>query len=95
MKKVEATIKPFKLDDVKEALWARGVQGITVSEVRGFGRQGGHAELFRGLEHVVDFLPRLSLKLKSPMRWPRTWSQPSRTPRAQAGPATAKSSLCT
>lgn len=63
MKKVEATIKPFKLDEVKEALWARGVQGITVSEVRGFSRQRGHAELYRGLDHIVDFLPRLKLEV--------------------------------
>ena len=61
MKKVEATIKPFKLDEVKEALWERGVQGITVSEIRGFCRQRGHAELYRGLEHVVeDFLPKIT-----------------------------------
>lgn len=63
MKKVEATIKPFKLDEVKEALWGIGVQGITVSEVRGFGRQRGHAELYRGLEHVVDFLPKVKLEV--------------------------------
>jgi nitrogen regulatory protein P-II 1 len=59
MKKIEAIIKPFKLDDVKEALSEVGIQGITVSEVRGFGRQKGHTELYRGAEYVVDFLPKL------------------------------------
>ncbi|MBF0193580.1 MAG: P-II family nitrogen regulator [Magnetococcales bacterium] len=59
MKKIEAIIKPFKLDDVKEALSEVGIQGITVSEVRGFGRQKGHTELYRGAEYVVDFLPKI------------------------------------
>lgn len=59
MKKIEAIIKPFKLDDVKEALAEVGIQGITVSEVRGFGRQKGHTELYRGAEYVVDFLPKI------------------------------------
>mgnify|MGYP001796582664 CR=1 FL=1 len=58
MKKVEAIIKPFKLDEVKEALSSIGVQGLTVSEVKGFGRQKGHTELYRGAEDVVDFLPK-------------------------------------
>ncbi len=62
MKKIEAIIKPFKLDDVKEALQAIGVQGMTVSEVRGFGRQRGHTEIYRGAEYVVDFLPKLLLE---------------------------------
>ena len=57
MKKIEAVIKPFKLDEVKDALNAIGVQGITVTEVKGFGRQKGHTELYRGAEYVVDFLP--------------------------------------
>jgi len=61
MKKVEAIIKPFKLDEVKEALGGVGVQGITVSEVKGFGRQRGHTELYRGAEYVVDFLPKVQL----------------------------------
>ena len=61
MKKIEAIIKPFKLDDVKEALAEVGIQGITVSEVRGFGRQKGHTELYRGAEYVVDFLPKLKI----------------------------------
>jgi len=63
MKKVEAIIKPFKLDEVKEALSTIGVQGITVSEVKGFGRQKGHTELYRGAEYVVDFLPKVKLDI--------------------------------
>jgi len=63
MRKVEAIIKPFKLDEVKEALQAAGVQGMTVSEVKGFGRQKGHTELYRGAEYVVDFLPKIKLEI--------------------------------
>src|SRR5512145_115224 len=63
MKKIEAIIKPFKLDEVKEALNDVGVQGITVSEVKGFGRQKGHTELYRGAEYVVDFLPKIKLEI--------------------------------
>src|SRR5213594_4716567 len=63
MKKVEAIIKPFKLDEVKESLSAIGVQGITVSEVKGFGRQKGHTELYRGAEYVVDFLPKVKIEV--------------------------------
>ena len=63
MRKVEAVIKPFKLDEVKEALQAAGVQGMTVSEVKGFGRQKGHTELYRGAEYVVDFLPKIKLEI--------------------------------
>ena len=63
MKKIEAIIKPFKLDEVKESLSAVGVQGITVSEVKGFGRQKGHTELYRGAEYVVDFLPKVKLEI--------------------------------
>lgn len=63
MKKIEAIIKPFKLDEVKEALQAIGIVGMTVSEVRGFGRQKGHTELYRGAEYTVDFLPKLKLDL--------------------------------
>ena len=62
MKMVVAVIKPFKLDDVREALAEIGVQGITVSEVKGFGRQKGHAELYRGAEYVVDFLPKIKIE---------------------------------
>ncbi|HET6430651.1 P-II family nitrogen regulator [Dyella sp.] len=63
MKLVSAVIKPFKLDDVREALAEAGVQGITVSEVKGFGRQKGHTELYRGAEYVVDFLPKIKLEV--------------------------------
>jgi len=63
MKKVEAVIKPFKLDEVKDALNAIGVQGITVTEVKGFGRQKGHTELYRGAEYVVDFLPKVKIEI--------------------------------
>jgi nitrogen regulatory protein P-II 1 len=63
VKKVEAIIKPFKLDEVKEALHALGVQGLTVTEVKGFGRQKGHTELYRGAEYVVDFLPKIKLEV--------------------------------
>lgn len=63
MKLVSAVIKPFKLDEVREALSAIGVQGITVTEVKGFGRQKGHTELYRGAEYVVDFLPKVKIEL--------------------------------
>lgn len=63
MKKIEAIIKPFKLDEVKEALQEIGLQGITVTEARGFGRQKGHTELYRGAEYVVDFLPKVKLEV--------------------------------
>jgi nitrogen regulatory protein P-II 1 len=63
MKKIEAVIKPFKLEDVKSALAALGVQGMTVSEVKGFGRQKGHTEIYRGSEYVVDFLPKIKIEL--------------------------------
>ena len=63
MKKVDAIIKPFKLDDVREALSAIGITGMTATEVKGFGRQKGHTELYRGAEYVVDFLPKVKLEL--------------------------------
>ncbi len=66
MKKIEAIIKPFKLDEVKESLTALGVQGITVSEVKGFGRQKGRTELYRGAEYVVDFLPKIKIEVVLP-----------------------------
>jgi nitrogen regulatory protein P-II 1 len=66
MKKVEAIIKPFKLDDVKEALAEVGVQGLTALEVKGFGRQKGHTELYRGAEYVVDFLPKVKIEVVVP-----------------------------
>ena len=62
MKKIEAVLKPFKLDEVREALSAVGVAGITVTEVKGFGRQKGHTELYRGAEYVVDFLPKVKIE---------------------------------
>jgi nitrogen regulatory protein P-II 1 len=63
MRKIEAIIKPFKLDEVKEALHAIGIQGMTVTEVKGFGRQKGHTELYRGAEYVVDFLPKIKVEI--------------------------------
>jgi nitrogen regulatory protein PII len=63
MKKIEAIIKPFKLEDVKEALTTLGIEGMTVTEVKGFGRQKGHTEIYRGSEYTVDFLPKLKLEI--------------------------------
>ncbi|QNT79011.1 P-II family nitrogen regulator [Entomobacter blattae] len=63
MKKIEAIIKPFKLDEVKDALHEIGLQGITVTEVKGFGRQKGHTELYRGAEYIVDFLPKVKIEI--------------------------------
>lgn len=63
MKKVEAVIKPFKLDEVKDALAEIGVQGMTITEVKGFGRQKGHSELYRGTEYVVDFIPKIKIEI--------------------------------
>lgn len=63
MKKIEAIIKPFKLDEVKEALQEVGLQGITITETKGFGRQKGHTELYRGAEYVVDFLPKIKIEI--------------------------------
>ena len=63
MKKIEAIIKPFKLDEVKEALAKQGINGMTVTEVKGFGRQKGHTELYRGAEYVVDFLPKIKIEI--------------------------------
>ena len=63
MKKIEAGIKPFKLDDVKEALNEVGIQGMTISEVKGYGRQKGHKEIYRGAEYVVDFIPKIKIEI--------------------------------
>jgi nitrogen regulatory protein P-II 1 len=63
VKKIEAIVKPFKLDEVKEALQGIGIQGMTVTEVKGFGRQKGHTELYRGAEYVVDFLPKIKIEI--------------------------------
>ncbi|MCL4167215.1 UNVERIFIED_CONTAM: hypothetical protein GTU68_025570, partial [Idotea baltica] len=66
MKLLTAIIKPFKLDDVREALTEQGIQGLTVTEVKGFGRQKGHTELYRGAEYVIDFLPKLKIEIAIP-----------------------------
>jgi nitrogen regulatory protein PII len=66
MKKIEAVIKPFKLDDVREAILALGVTGMTVTEVRGFGRQKGHKEVYRGAEYIVDFVPKIKIEVVVP-----------------------------
>lgn len=63
MKKIDAIVKPFKLDEIKEALQALGIQGMTVTEAKGFGRQKGHTELYRGAEYVVDFLPKIKIEI--------------------------------
>ena len=63
MKKIEAIVKPFKLDDIKEALVDAGIEGMTVSEVKGYGRQQGHSELYRGAEYVVDFIPKVKIEV--------------------------------
>ncbi len=69
MKKIEAIIKPFKLDDVKEALNEIGIQGMTISEVKGYGRQKGHKEIYRGAEYVVDFIPKIKIELVVEADW--------------------------
>ena len=69
MKKIEAIIKPFKLDDVKEALNENGIQGMTISEVKGYGRQKGHKEIYRGAEYVVDFIPKIKLEIVVEADW--------------------------
>jgi len=90
MKKVEAIIKPFKLDDVKEALNAIGIQGMTVSEVKGYGRQKGHKEVYRGAEYVVDFIPKIKSKSSSPKTSSTQWSPRSGKPPTPARSATAR-----
>ena len=90
MKKIEAIIKPFKLDEVKEALQEVGVQGITVTEAKGFGRQKGHTELYRGAEYVVDFLPKVKIEIVVPDHRLEARSRPSRRLRARAASATAR-----
>ncbi len=92
MKKIEAIIKPFKLEDVKEALSELGVEGMTVSEVKGFGRQKGHTEIYRGSEYTVDFLPK-NRELRSMLErrgLRRPWTPSSRRPKP-ARSATARS----
>ena len=73
MKKIEAIIKPFKLDDVREALSDLGITGMTVTEVRGFGRQKGHTELYRGAEYMVDFLPKVKMEIVVPDDLLESW----------------------
>ena len=93
MKKIEAIIKPFKLDEVKEALHEVGLQGITVTEAKGFGRQKGHTELYRGAEYVVDFLPKIKIEIVlSTTVFSNAPSKPSRRPPIPAASATARSS---
>jgi hypothetical protein len=86
LRKLEAIIKPFKLEEVKEALTELGIEGLTVSEVKGFGRQKGHTEIYRGSEYTVDFLP----KVKT---WSSAPSKPSKRPPRRARSATVKSSF--
>lgn len=90
MKKIEAIIKPFKLDEVKEALHDVGVKGLTVTEAKGFGRQKGHTELYRGAEYVVDFLPKVKIEVVIGLRLP---SKRSSRPPIPAVSATEKSSF--
>ncbi len=93
MKKIEAIIKPFKLDEVKEALQEIGLQGITVIEAKGFGRQKGHTELYRGAEYVVDFLPKVKIEvvLNDDML-EKAIDAPFRRPQRRVGLETARSS---
>ena len=94
MKKIEAIIKPFKLDDVKEALTELGVVGMTVTEVRGFGRQKGHTELYRGSEYTIDFLPKVKVEVVVPDSLvDKVVAVICRRPRP-ARSATARSSSC-
>ena len=90
MKIVMAVIKPFKLDEVRDALTAVGVHGLTVTEVKGYGRQKGHTEIYRGTEYAVNFLPKVKIEVGSmPGRSTRS-STPSRSPRRPARSATAR-----
>jgi hypothetical protein len=90
MKKIEAIIKPFKLDEVREALSEIGVTGLTVTEVKGFGRQKGHTELYRGAEYVVDFLPKVKIEIVVSDARSRAPSTPSSRRRVPARLATAR-----
>ena len=92
MKKIEAIIKPFKLDEVKEALQEVGLQGITVTEAKGFGRQKGHTELYRGAEYVVDFLPKVKIEIVLGDDMVEKAVEAIRAPPRPAGSATARSS---
>ena len=90
MKMVEAIVKPFKLDEVKEALTKAGIQGMTVEEVKGFGRQKGHTELYRGAEYSVDFLPKVKIQVLVPTTARRKSSRRSRRAPRPARSATEK-----
>ena len=92
MKLVTAIVKPFRLDDVRNALGEVGIQGMTVSEVKGFGRQRGHTELYRGAEYVVDFLPKPRSKSQFPTTWWNGSSRQSWKRRKPAKSVTARSS---
>ena len=91
MKKIEAVVKPFKLDEVREALAEVGVTGLTVTEVKGFGRQKGHTELYRGAEYVVDFLPKVKIEVVVTEKMLEERSRLSSRQRAPARSATARS----
>jgi hypothetical protein len=92
MKQITAIVKPFKLEEVREALAECGVTGLTVTEVKGFGRQKGHTELYRGAEYVVDFLPKVKVEVVvKTTTWTAAWTPSSRPP-APARSATARSS---
>jgi nitrogen regulatory protein PII len=92
MKKIEAIIKPFKLDEVKQRLTAAGITGMTITEVKGFGRQKGHTELYRGAEYTVDFLPKVKVEILAPEeRWRRRLSKRFLSPLRPAKSATARS----
>jgi nitrogen regulatory protein P-II 1 len=95
MKKIEAIIKPFKLDDVKEALQDVGVQGMTVLEAKGYGRQKGHSELYRGAEYVIDFLPKIKIEVVVADDLAPRSSRPFRPRPAPARSATARFSCPT
>ena len=92
MKIVMAIIKPFKLEEVRDALTAIGVHGLTVTEVKGYGRQKGHTEIYRGAEYAVSFLPKLKIEVAVNAESPTKWSKRSSPQRAQARSATARSS---
>src|ERR1700742_2025100 len=92
MKKIEAIIKPFKLDEVKEALQEVGLQGITVTEAKGFGRQKGHTELYRGAEYVVDFLPKVKIEIVLADEMVEKAIEAIREPPRPGGSATERSS---
>ena len=90
MKKIEAIIKPFKLDEVKDALNEIGIQGMTVTEVKGFGRQKGHVELYRGAEYDISFIPKVKIEVVVAEQWRKRSSRPSRKRRRPARSATER-----